>query len=231
MYVYIKRTFDVLFALVLVVLLLPLLLVIAFILLNTAEKVVLYKQTRIGQFGKKYHVIKFSSMLKNSSKMGLGFHTTRKDPRVTKFGKTLRLSKLNELPQLFNILDGSMSFVGPRPMIEKSFLKYDKKARKKIFSNTPGLTGLGSIVFRDEERMVSDYEKIGGKTTDLYLDYIFPSKQILELWYNKNKSFSVDIKILFLTGIAVFFKGQKLHFILFRSVPWERLTLLKKDVK
>lgn len=230
MYTHLKRFLDIILALALIIGLFPLFFIISIILLNTGEKEIIYRQKRIGQYGNQFELIKFVSMLKDSAKMGLGFHTTRNDPRVTKFGKILRLSKLNELPQLFNILNGSMSFVGPRPLIEKSYLKYEKSARKKIFLNKPGLTGIGSVVFRDEEIMVSDYQNKGGETTELYKLYIFPAKQVLELWYSSKKSFFVDLKILFLTGIAVFFKRQQLHLLFFRKAPWEKLKLLLKNV-
>ena len=118
MYKLIKRFFDIIFSLIAFIILLPVFIPIVILLLLTGEHEVLFKQERVGYKNKMFGIFKFATMLKNSPNMGLGDVTVRKDTRITPVGKFLRQSKLNELPQLLNILLGDMSFVGPRPLMK-----------------------------------------------------------------------------------------------------------------
>jgi lipopolysaccharide/colanic/teichoic acid biosynthesis glycosyltransferase len=199
MYLIIKRIFDFSSSLLGLIILIPVFLPIMIILKFTGEGEVFYLQKRMGKDNSFFYIYKFATMLKDSPNIGTGNHTVRNDPRVTEFGKILRITKINELPQILNVLFGSMSLVGPRPLIEKSFYKYSKEVQDIIYKNKPGITGLGSLVFRDEEKLVSAFSDAGGDTFEYYSKYIFPYKGQLESWYRNNISFIVDLKILFLT--------------------------------
>src|SRR5690606_8664964 len=149
-----QRTFDILLSSFAILLLSPLLLSIMIILKFTGEGEVFYKQARVGKDGKIFGVFKFATMVKNSSQIGTGFITTKNDPRVLPVGRVLRKTKLNEIPQIFNIFLGEMSIVGPRPQVSKHFEMYSESVQRELKRIRPGLTGVGSIFFRDEERIL-----------------------------------------------------------------------------
>ena len=151
MYSFIKRFFDILSSIVVLILICPLIIPIVIALKFSAEGEVFYKQIRMGYKNTKFEILKFATMLKNSSKMKGSYITVKDDYRITKIGKYLRISKINEIPQLINIIKGDMSVVGPRPVMEVSFESYPENIQKIIYNVKPGLTGIGSIVFRDEE--------------------------------------------------------------------------------
>ena len=130
------------------------------------------------------------------------------DPRVLPVGKVLRKTKLNELPQLWNVIRGDMSLVGPRPLAESDFRCYSDDVQREIVEVRPGLTGVGSIVFRDEEELLGASEL---PPLDAYRLEIAPRKGELELWYVENQSLLLDIKILALTVIAVLAPKSRLH--------------------
>ncbi|MDH3648130.1 MAG: sugar transferase, partial [Saprospiraceae bacterium] len=136
---------------ILIILLAPFFLPIAVVLLLTGEHYIFYLQERVGYKNKSFKIWKFATMLKDSPKMQGGLITSKNDYRLTPIGGFLRKTKINELPQLINILKGEMSFVGPRPVMPKSFSQYPKEVQHEIYQVLPGITGLGSIVFRDEE--------------------------------------------------------------------------------
>ena len=216
MYSFIKRLFDLLFAFVAVVILFIPLLPIIIGLFATGEHFIFYLQERIGQYLKKFNIIKFATMLKNSPNIGSGTITTRNDPRVLPMGKFLRITKLNELPQILNVLIGNMSFVGPRPLVAKQFGYYPVEMQTQIMKCKPGITGIGSIVFRDEEELVS---KSTLPPQEFYQTFISPYKGALEIWYCNNKSFYVDFMILFLTAWVILFKKSKLVYKFFKNLP------------
>ena len=155
MYSILKRTFDVLMSGIAILILSPLLIPVIILLKLTGEGYVFYKQERVGYKNKTFLIWKFATMLKNSMNMGTGSITLQNDPRVTKIGSFLRKTKINELPQIINILKGDISLVGPRPLVEKTFSAYNEEVQSKIYNVKPGLTGIGSIVFRDEESIIS----------------------------------------------------------------------------
>ena len=216
MYRIFKRIFDILSSLAALLLLSPFLLVICIISLFTGEHEVLYFQERIGYKGKKFYIWKFATMVKNSPNMGTGMLTMRKDPRVLPFGRFLRKTKLNELPQLVNVLKGDMSVVGPRPMVQKTFDAFPEAIRYKVYDSHPGLSGVGSIIFRDEE----DYVSRAKNSTLFYDGYIQPYKAELEVWYGENKSFKVDIFIILLTVWKIFSEKNNLIFKVFKTTPY-----------
>ncbi|MDA8845089.1 sugar transferase, partial [Candidatus Pelagibacter bacterium] len=151
-----QRSFDILFSSISIIVLFPVLSLIILILSITGEREIFYKQNRIGQNRISFELWKFATMYKNSEKKGAGTVTLKNDFRVLPFGKFLRKTKLNELPQLFNIFIGDMSVIGPRPLHQKQFSFYSSRDQKIISSVKPGLSGVGSIIFRDEEKILQN---------------------------------------------------------------------------
>jgi len=147
MYIYVKRFFDIFFSLICILIFLPIFIIVSLILKFSGEGEVFYLQKRLGFKIKKFSIIKFATMLKNSENIGSGTITLRNDFRVTKPGKILRKTKINELPQIFNIFIGDISFVGPRPLVKKTFDDYPITIKNLIYNSKPGLTGIGSILF------------------------------------------------------------------------------------
>lgn len=170
-------------------------------------------------------------MLKNSINMGTKALTLRNDPRITPLGKYLRITKINELPQIINVLLGDLSLVGPRPLIVSSFRKYPPAVQEKIYLVKPGITGIGSIVFRDEEKLASTIKKMGYNPSDYYLKYIFPYKGALELWYQDHISFGTDLKILLLTFWQIVFPKSELTFRVFNNLPARQQALTLKGLE
>ncbi len=219
MYKITKRLFDLLFSTIAFIFLFPILLPIIVLLKFTSEGEIFYFQERIGHKNKPFKIFKFATMLKNSSKMQGGYITVKDDPRLTFLGGFLRKSKINELPQLLNIIFGSMSVVGPRPVMKVSFESYPKNIQNSIYNVKPGLTGIGSIVFRDEEDLITSVKNGGGDIWDFYKNKIYPHKGNLELWYQKNRSFFLDVQIIFLTACIVLFPDNKIYLKLFKDLP------------
>ena len=216
MYFFLKRILDLTISIFALLILSPLLLIIIFILLFTGENEVFYLQERLGHYNSKFKIIKFVTMIKNSPNIGTGSITIKDDPRVLPIGKFLRKSKINELPQIFNVIIGNMSIVGPRPQMEIDFLKFPKEKRDKVFLSKPGITGIGSLIFRDEERWISNYK---GDKHSFYEKKIAPYKTELEVWYLNNKSILVDLKIIFLTAWVIIFPKSHIIDHVFSSLP------------
>lgn len=203
----------------------PLLLLIALILKLSKEGEIFYRQERVGLGGKPFLMIKFATMLKDSPSIGTKTMTLRGDPRITPIGRYLRISKLNELPQLINVLRGEMSFVGARPLPKTSFERYSAIVQQRVYRTPPGVTGIGSIVFRDEEKLLTLVREQGGDPQQLYSEHIYPYKGKLELWYQDNACFMVDVKILLLTFWQILFPGSSLVFGVFPDLPERPLSL------
>jgi lipopolysaccharide/colanic/teichoic acid biosynthesis glycosyltransferase len=216
MYKYVKRFFDILFSLIALIILSPILLPIAIILKLTGEHYIFYLQKRIGFNNKYFNIYKFATMLKNSPNMGTGSITLRNDPRLLPLGKFLRKTKINELPQILNVLLGHMSIVGPRPLVDKTFNAYPENIRFKVYDTVPGITGAGSVFFRDEEALISNSNK---PPHEFYESTIAPYKGALEMWYNKKQSFFVDFMLIFLTVWVIVFPKSKLMFKIFKDLP------------
>ena len=153
-----KRFLDIVLSFLALVVLTPFLLPIIIILRLTGEREVFYIQERVGREGNSFGLYKFATMLKNSPNIGAGEITVSGDPRVLPFGKFLRKTKLNELPQLWNIFIGDMSIIGPRPQTERCFDAFPEESQAIITLVKPGLSGIGSIVFRDEEEMMHGHQ-------------------------------------------------------------------------
>ena len=157
-------------------------------------------------------------MLSNSSNMGSGSLTLKNDPRVLPFGKFLRKTKINELPQLINILLGHMSIVGPRPVMQQSFGAYPDEIKKIIYNVKPGLTGIGSIVFRDEESLISLAAE-NENPHDFYKRVIAPYKGELEIWYHSHRSVFLDFQLIFITAWAIVAPETRLYEKWFKDLP------------
>ena len=192
------RFFDVVFSLVAIVILFPFMLPIMLLLKLTGEHDIFYGQERIGKGGKKFKLWKFATMLRNSPNLPGGTYTSKNDPRMLPMGKFLRKTKINELPQLINILTGEMSVIGYRPLM---FDLYKEPNRSIILSNPPGLSGIGSVVFRNEEEML---QRVSDEDRDRYYrERILPYKEKLEVWYAKNRSVGLYFRLILMTIIAV----------------------------
>jgi lipopolysaccharide/colanic/teichoic acid biosynthesis glycosyltransferase len=214
MYHIIKRFFDFLFSLIALLILSPFLIPIIILLKLTGEHEVFFFQKRIGYKNSEFNIWKFATMLKNSPNIGTGEITLRNDPRVTSMGKFLRMTKINELPQIINVLIGDMSIVGARPLMKKSFDLYTDDVKAVVYNTRPGITGIGSVIFRDEEKLISE-------SSDIQQTYrqIFQYKGELEKWYQQHISFYTDFMIIFLTAWHIIFSESKLVHKVFPSLP------------
>ena len=211
-----ERFFDILFSGLALLVLSPLLFPIVIILKWSGEGEVFFFQERIGKDGKLFKLFKFATMLENSPNLPGGEITTGNDPRVLPFGKFLRKSKINELPQLINILIGDISIVGPRPLTPRNFSFYDEKTQEIIKETKPGLTGIGSIVFRDEESVI---KKSCKSSIDCYKEDISPYKGNLEQWFSSNQSIITYFTIILLTGYYIFIPNSKIIWKIFIDLP------------
>ena len=217
MYKLFKRLLDIVVSFLAILILTPLLLPIIIILRFSSEGYVFYLQDRIGKNKKNFKIIKFATMLKDSPNLASGSITLSGDWRVTKPGKFLRKTKINELPQIINILKGDISLVGPRPLVTKTFSAYSLDVQSKIYNVKPGLTGIGSIIFRDEETIISSV--IDEDPHDFYKRVIAPYKGELEMWYQKHCSFFLDLKLIFTTAWVIVFSETRLYEKWFKDLP------------
>jgi lipopolysaccharide/colanic/teichoic acid biosynthesis glycosyltransferase len=209
------RFFDIFFSSLALLFLLPLFIPIVLILRFTGEREIFYRQERVGRHGTPFSLLKFATMLKNSPSIGAGEITIKNDPRVLPFGRFLRKTKINELPQLLNILFGHISVVGPRPMVSNTFHKYSLEAKSELNKVKPGLTGVGSIFFRDEELFLEGKED----PRQFYDEHIIPFKNKLEIWFVKNKSLLLYFRIIFITAWVILFPKSKIVLSKFNSLP------------
>ena len=184
------------------------LMIIMIILRFTGEGDVWFFQERVGLHGKRFKVFKFATMRRDSETTGSKDITMRNDPRVLPVGKFLRKGKINELPQVINIFKGDMSVVGWRPLMPKSFSYYPQHVQERIINCKRGLTGVGSIVFRDEESITARANKPPER---VYAEDIAPYKGELELWYQERQSLALDFKIILLTALAVLSPNSRLY--------------------
>jgi len=193
-----KRSFDIFFSFFGLIILSPIFLLI-FVLVKTDSKgPVIYKQTRVGKDGKDFSVLKFRSMKQDSESKGL-LTVGGKDPRITKTGYFIRKYKLDELPQIINVLKGDMSFVGPRPEVRKYVLLYDE-VQKKVLDVKPGITDVASIKYRNENELLEGSDD----PESFYIKEIMPVKLKMNLEYINDRSFFKDIKVILNTLKTVF---------------------------
>jgi len=206
-----QRFFDIFFSSLALLILLPLLIPIAIILKFTGEGEVFYIQQRMGKGGSMFGLLKFATMLKDSPNIGTGTITVKNDPRVLPLGSFLRKTKINELPQLINILRGDMSIIGPRPQDIRCFVVFDKQDQENIKKVRPGLSGVGSIIFRDEESLLDGQESLEEK--EKFYDFVIsPYKGRVESWYVNHQSIGLYFKLIWFTAIAVFRPDTQVNF-------------------
>jgi lipopolysaccharide/colanic/teichoic acid biosynthesis glycosyltransferase len=217
------RFFDILFSGIALLLLFPLLVPIVITLKLTGEGEVFFLQDRIGKGGDKFKLLKFATMLKNSPNIGTGTVTMRGDPRVLPVGIFLRKTKINELPQLLNIFFGDMSVIGPRPLTTQTFGAYSESTQGLIMKVRPGLSGVGSIIFRGEEEIMHG----AAASVDFYTNVIAPYKGALEEWFVSNKSLYIYFVAIFVTVWAVLIPSTKIVWRFFKDLP-EPPTELKQ---
>ncbi len=189
----IKRIFDIIFSLTGLIICLPLFIIILILIITDSKGGIFYRQIRVGKDNNDFYLLKFRTMSINADKQGL-LTVSKKDNRITRTGHFLREYKLDELAQLFNVLYGNMSIVGPRPEVRKYVELYNDE-QKKVLLVKPGITCLSSIEYINENEML-------GKSTDFektYIDDIMPVKLKLDLKYISEQNFITDIKIIFKT--------------------------------
>jgi lipopolysaccharide/colanic/teichoic acid biosynthesis glycosyltransferase len=210
-----QRFFDIIFSGTALVLFSPLLLPLMFILRVTGEGEIFFPQNRVGREGKNFKLYKFATMLKDSPNIGTGTVTVKNDPRVLPLGGVLRRTKINELPQLFNIFKGDMSVIGPRPQTQRCFDVFPDLAQNDIVNVRPGLSGIGSIIFRSEENMLH----VNAVPDQLYDNVIMPYKGKLEIWYVRNNSIWNYLLLITLTILVIFTRSTRLIFWCYPSLP------------
>jgi len=210
------RFFDILFSFIAMVVLFPFMIPIMIGLKLTGEHYIFYLQPRVGKDGKVFNVFKIATMLKNSPNLPGGFITQQNDPRILPMGRFLRKTKINELPQLVNIFLGQMSIVGPRPVVEQHLALYPESAKRAILSMKPGLTGIASLIFRDEEGLL---DRAGGDRKFMHDKVIAPYKGELEVWWTKHRTIGNYFMLIFLTAWALVSPRTKLWKKWFKDLP------------
>lgn len=196
-YIFFKRLLDVFFASFLLLMMSPLFLMAALLIKLTSPGPIFYQGVRVGQGGRKFRMLKFRTMIVDAEKKGAS-STAEGDPRLTSVGRFLRRYKLDEWPQLINVLLGQMSLVGPRPQVEWAVALYSERERL-LLSVPPGITDYASIKFRDEARILA-----GSNNPDQsYLEKVAPDKIRLGLQYVQKRSLKVDLKIILATAASL----------------------------
>ena len=217
-----QRIFDILFSVLALLVTLPLLIPILILLRLTKEGEVYFLQERVGRNGEIFYLYKFATMLKNSPNMDLGSVTVKNDPRILPIGWFMHKTKINELPQLLNVLFGDMTLIGPRPLTVRNFRIYTENTQNVIVRVRPGLFGVGSIIFRDEEGILD-----GAKSSlNFYDGFIAPYKGELEVWYVENAPLKLYFKAILMTIYVIFNKKSTLPWVDFRG-----LTIPPPDIK
>lgn len=223
-----KRMLDILVSgTILLVLSIPLAIIIV-ILKLTGEHEAFYFQERVGYLGKIIKVTKFVTMIKDSPNIGTQDITLRDDPRVLPVGKFLRKTKLNEVPQFWDVFIGTMSLVGWRPLMPQGFADYSEAVQKEIVKVKPGLTGMGSLVFRDEEAIISRAADEGRDLRACYREDIMPFKGALEVWYVSNAGILTDLKIMLGTAFAVLKPGWTGYLNWFADLPEPESPIIRE---
>lgn len=197
------RILDILLSGIALIILTPLMIPVMIGLKLTGEHYIFYEQMRVGKGGVEFPLLKFATMLKDSPNLPGGLYTSENDPRMLPMGKFLRKTKINELPQLINILKGDMSIIGYRPTVRAHYDAFDAADSKKLATSRPGLSGIGSVVFRNEEEILQQVEAAGGDKDAFHQEVIQPYKGQLEAWYVEHKSLPMYIKMIALTLDAV----------------------------
>mgnify|MGYP004454557507 CR=1 FL=1 len=193
----IKRIFDIIASLILLIILSPIMLILAIAIKVDSKGPVFYRQERITKYGKKFKIFKFRTMEQDADKKG-ALVTIGEDSRITNVGKKIRKCRLDEFPQLINVLKGEMTFVGTRPEVEKYVKEYTDEMKATLLMPA-GISSRASIEYKDEDEIISQYLKNGEKVDDIYVKRILPEKMKWNLEYIKKFNILEDIKICFKT--------------------------------
>ena len=215
------RLLDIVFSLITLCTLSPFFCVVMVILRFTGEGEVFYRQCRLGKHKKSFYVIKFATMLKNSPKMGAGSITVKDDPRILPVGRILRKTKINEIPQLLNVLRGEMSLIGPRPHVERDLAGVPDQLLSNVLSISPGLSGAASIIFRSEEKILHSVNN----PREFYDSVIAPYKAELDLWYRENMNVKVYLELIIITCLVVLGAHPSILFKYFSKMPLPPIEL------
>lgn len=209
------RIFDFLLSLIAIIILFPFSIPLIFFLKFSGEGEIFFTQKRVGINGKSFNLIKFATMLKNSPSIGSGLITIKNDPRILPYGHFLRRSKINELPQLINIFRGDMSFIGPRPLTLEGYNSYPNHLQPKLKLIKPGLSGLTSLILRNEEEILSKvtYPK------EFHSNILAPFKAETEVWYSYKRNLANHLLLIFLTIVIVLIPKTKILSIFFKGRP------------
>ncbi len=210
------RFFDIVFSSLAMIVLFPFMIPIMIGLKLTGEHYIFYLQPRVGRGGKDLKVLKFATMLKNSPNLPGGVLTQKNDPRILPMGRFLRKTKINELPQLANIFIGQMSVVGPRPQARQHYELYSDTVKREIDKVPPGLSGIASIVFRDEEAIL---DHVDADRDHFHDTIIAPYKGELEVWWVHHRTLANYFKIIILTIIVLFAPHSRLYQKWFKDLP------------
>ena len=210
-----QRFFDIFLSGLALAIVSPILVAVILVLRCTGEREVFFLQERVGRRGKIFKLYKFATMLKDSPYTGTGTVTLKNDPRVLPIGKILRRTKINELPQLINVFNGDMSVIGPRPQTQRCFDAFPLVSQKEIIKVRPGLSGIGSIFFRNEEDML---EQAGG-AEDFYDNTIMPYKGKLEEWYVSHRNILNYFILIGSTVFVILGFNTKILNIFFSNLP------------
>ena len=220
------RTIDLFCSIIALIFLLPLCVIIGVVLRLSGEGEVFYLQDRVGLCGKNFKLIKFATMLKDSPNIGTGTITLANDARVLPVGRFLRKSKLNEIPQLLNVIKGDMSLIGPRPQTAYCFSAFPEIAQGEIVKVVPGLSGLGSLLFHNEESWMTNAEN----SETLYFEQIMPFKGKLEAWFVANVSLKVYLALILLTLYSFFADAREITYKILKGLPeWPADLALSGD--
>lgn len=192
-----KRIFDIVFSVIVLLILLPVFIIIAILIIADSKGGIFYKQIRVGKNQQDFYLYKFRSMQTNADKKGL-LTVGMKDLRITRVGYLLRKYKIDELPQLLNVLTGKMSFVGPRPEVPKYVALYNEE-QKKVLDVKPGITDYASLKYFNENEILANAKD----AEQTYINEVMPEKLKLNLEYIKDKNFTTDLKIIFKTLLRI----------------------------
>ena len=204
MYLFAKRIFDLAASIFALILVSPIFMIVMPILKFTGEGWIFFVQDRVGMGDSRFGLLKFATMLRDSPKTGTV--TAMNDPRILPVGRFLRATKINELPQILNVVKGDMSIVGPRPLTDEGFQHYSDEIKSIIYKMKPGLTGMGTIIFRNEEQILFESKK---EKMKCYSEDVIPLKGAMEKWYFEHRSFWLDLKIIVATALAVVAPGSR----------------------
>ena len=197
----VKRAFDIVIAVIMIILLAWLFIVLAIAIKIDSEGPVFYRQLRVTAGNKDFKIYKFRTMVNNADRMG-SLVTTGNDDRITRIGVKLRKSRIDEIPQLINILKGEMSFVGARPEVRKYVNKYTNTMMATLLMPA-GVTSLASISFKHEDDILDKYMNLGFSLDDAYTEKVLPEKMNFNLEYIMRLSLFYDIKLMIYTLIKV----------------------------